>query len=69
MCDICFDLEGTINMHLYGNRSSEEKYMSSIHLNIEWRMLFPVVYFHASQEGYTPVVNISNVLNIRKVEK
>jgi hypothetical protein len=30
---------------------------------------FPVVYFDARQVGYTPVVNISNVLNIRKVEK
>jgi hypothetical protein len=30
---------------------------------------FPVVHFHASQEGYTPVLKISNVFNIRKVEK
>jgi hypothetical protein len=29
----------------------------------------PVVHFHASQVGYTPVVKISIVLNIRKVEK
>jgi hypothetical protein len=40
-----------------------------MHLNRDWRMLFPVVYSHASEVGYTPVVNISNVLNIRKVEK
>ena len=30
---------------------------------------FPVVHFDARQVGYTPVVKISNVLNIRKVEK
>ena len=30
---------------------------------------FPVVHFHASQVGYTPVVKINNVLNIKKVEK
>ena len=30
---------------------------------------FTVVDFHASQVGYPPVVNISNVLNIRKVKK
>ena len=29
----------------------------------------PVVHFHASQVGYIPVVKISNVLNINKVEK
>ena len=30
---------------------------------------FLVVHFHAIQTGYTPVVKISNVINIRKVEK
>ena len=38
-----------------------------MHLNSEWRKLFPVVYFHSSQVGYTPNVNISNGLNIRKL--
>ena len=33
----------------------------------EWRTLFP--WFIFMQGGYTPVLNISNVLNIRKVEK
>jgi hypothetical protein len=68
MYDICFDLEWTIIMHLYRNRAGG-KNKSSMHLNSEWRTLFPVVYFHASQVGYTPVVNISNVLNMRKFEK
>jgi hypothetical protein len=56
-------------MHLYLNRGYREKYMSSLHLNIEWRTLFPLVYFHGSQVGYTPVVKKSKLLNIRKVEK
>jgi hypothetical protein len=30
---------------------------------------FPVDNFHASQVGFTPVVKINNVLNIRKVER
>ena len=30
---------------------------------------FSMVHFHVSQVGYTPVVKIRNVLNIRKVEK
>jgi hypothetical protein len=40
-----------------------------MYLNSEWRRLFPVVYFHASQVGCTPVVKRSNVFNIRNVEK
>ena len=45
-----------------------------MHLNSEWRTLINreshlLVNFHDSQAGCTPVVNISNVLNIRKVEK
>jgi hypothetical protein len=28
-----------------------------------------MVYFHARQVGYTLVVKISNVLNIRKIDK
>jgi hypothetical protein len=43
--------------------------MSSMHLNGEWKTLFSMVYFHARHVGYTPVVNISKVLNIREVEK
>ena len=38
-------------------------------LKLQMEDAFPVVHFHASQLGYTPVVNLSNVLNIRKVEK
>jgi hypothetical protein len=38
-------------------------------LKLQMEDAFPVVNFHASQVGYTPVVKISNVLNIRKVEK
>lgn len=61
MCEICFDLEWTIIMHLPRNRGSGTNDMS-IHLNSNWRMLF-------LQGGYTRVVKRSNVLNIRKVEK
>ena len=60
-------------MHLYicietGALEKIPVYLS-MHLNSEARTLFPVVHFHASQVGYTPVVKRSNVLHIRKVEK
>ena len=77
MCEIYLDLEWTIIMHLYHaplsctclETGSGGKYMSSMHLNSEWRNAFTVVHFLASQVGYAPVVKTSNVLNIRKVEK
>ena len=69
MCQISFYIAWTIIMQLSWNMGMEKKYMSSINLNSEWRTLFPKVHFHASQVGYTPVVKLSNVLNIRKVEK
>ena len=62
MCEICFELEWTIIMQLYRNRGINA-------LKQRMEDAFPVVHFHASQVGYTPVVNISNLLNIRKVEK
>jgi hypothetical protein len=68
MWGICFDSEWTTIMYLYRNRGGGEKYLSSMHLNREWRTLFLMVYFHASQVGYSVVKRI-NVLNIRIVEK
>ena len=41
--------------------------MSSMHLNRE--DTFPMDHFHASEVVYTPVVQRSNVINIRNVEK
>ena len=64
MYEICFDLSCTCLETGAGGK---------IHVisALKWRMedVFTVVDFQASQVGYTPVVKISNVLNIRKVEK
>ena len=45
MCEICFDIERTIIMHLSGNRGRGKKYMSFMHLNSEWRTLLPWLIF------------------------
>ena len=42
MCEMCFDLEWTIIMHLYQNGGSGKQYTSSLHLSSEWRTWFPV---------------------------
>jgi hypothetical protein len=54
--------------HAPVSKQGQWKNMSHMHLKSEWRTLFHVVYLHANQVGYTRGVNISNVLNIRKVE-
>ena len=67
MCEICFDLEWTIIMHLYRNRVGRKKMHVIYALKLRLKDTFPRGLF-SCQPG-TPVVNISNVLNIKKVEK
>ena len=71
MCEISFDLEWTIIMHQFRNMGMGGKmHLNSISaLKYQMEDAFPMVHFHASQVSYTLVVKLSNVLNIKKVDK